>query len=92
MQAQMVSFSSPTCNPCKAVKPVLAELAEENTKILWVNVDTTNDPAGTAKAYNVTHVPVTVAVFNGKEVGRHGGTQLMGYFSLTKRLNSLLPK
>jgi thioredoxin 1 len=92
MQAQMVSFSSPTCAPCKAVKPVLAELAEDNPKILWVNVDTSNDPDGIAKAYNVTHVPVSVAVFNGKEVARHGGTQLMGYFSMAKRLNSLLPK
>ena len=33
-----------------------------------------------------------VAVRNGVEIGRHSGTQLMGYFALTKRLSSTLPK
>jgi len=88
MSEQMYYFSSPTCNPCLAVKPVIAELKEDNPSIQWFDIDTTNDPQQMAKAYNVTHVPTLVAVYDGKVVGRHSGTQFMGYFALLKRLTS----
>ena len=90
--ATMYFFTSPTCGPCKSVKPVIAELTEDHPKITWVTVDTTADPSHLATTYKVTHVPTMVAVNNGVEVGRHSGTQLMGYFALTKRLSATLPK
>lgn len=90
--ATMYFFTSPTCGPCKSVKPVIAELTEDHSKIQWISVDTTADPAHIAATYKVTHVPTMVAVHNGVEVGRHTGTQLMGYFALAKRLNAALPK
>jgi thiol-disulfide isomerase/thioredoxin len=92
MAAVMYFFTSPTCGPCKAVKPVVAELTEDHPKLTWVTVDTTADPAQLATTYKVTHVPVMVAVHNGVEIGRHSGTQLMGYFALSKRLSAALPK
>jgi thiol-disulfide isomerase/thioredoxin len=88
----MYFFTSPTCGPCKAVKPVVAELTEDYSKITWITIDTTADPEHLATTYKVTHVPTMVAVHNGTEVGRHSGTQLMGYFALAKRLSAALPK
>jgi thiol-disulfide isomerase/thioredoxin len=85
---QMFFFTSPTCGPCKAVKPVVAELREDNTQITWVEVNTAADPSNFATTYKVTHVPTMVAIKNGTEVGRHSGTQMMGYFALTKRLTA----
>ena len=90
--ATLYFFTSPTCGPCKAVKPVVSELTEDHPRLTWVTVDTTADPSNLGTLYRVTHVPTMVAVNNGVEVGRHSGTQLMGYFALTKRLSSTLPK
>ena len=82
----MYFFTSPTCGPCKSVKPVVNELQEDYKTITWIQIDTTADPQNVATTYKVTHVPTMVAVFNGKEIGRHSGTQMMGYFALVKRL------
>ena len=90
--ATMYFVTSPTCGPCKAVKPVISELTEDHKNFQWISVDTTADPANVATMYKVTHVPTMVAVYNGNEVGRHSGTQLMGYFALAKRLSAALPK
>jgi thiol-disulfide isomerase/thioredoxin len=90
--ATMYFFTSPTCGPCKAVKPVISELTEDHTNFRWISIDTTADPGNIAKMYKVTHVPTMVAVNNGMEIGRHSGTQLMGYFALAKRLSSTIPK
>jgi thiol-disulfide isomerase/thioredoxin len=90
--ATIYFFTSPTCGPCKAVKPVISELTEDHPRLTWVTVDTSADPGNLATLHKVTHVPTMVAVSNGVEVGRHTGTQLMGYFALTKRLSSTLPK
>ena len=85
---QVYFFTSPTCGPCKAVKPVITELQEDYNQIQWGMVDTSVDRENLASTFKVTHVPTMVAVYHGKEVGRHSGTQMMGYFSLVKRLTS----
>jgi thiol-disulfide isomerase/thioredoxin len=89
---QAYFFTSATCGPCKAVKPVVAELQEDHKQITWVTVDTANDPGQLASLYKITHVPTMVAVYEGKEVGRHSGTQMMGYFALVKRLTQSQPR
>jgi thioredoxin 1 len=90
--ATMYFFTSPTCGPCKSVKPVISELTEDHPRITWVTVDTAADSGNLATAHKITHVPTMVAISNGVEVGRHSGTQLMGYFALAKRLSATLPK
>jgi thioredoxin 1 len=89
---QAYFFTSATCGPCKAVKPVVAELQEDHKQITWVTVDTANDPGQLAVTYKITHVPTMVAVYEGKEVARHSGTQMMGYFALVKRLTQSQPR
>jgi thioredoxin-like negative regulator of GroEL len=90
MSAPMVMyfFTSPACRPCKAVKPVISELQEDHPFINWAYVDVSADPNHYTTTYKVTQVPTMVAVYNGNEVGRHTGTQMMGYFALVKRLTS----
>jgi thiol-disulfide isomerase/thioredoxin len=88
---QAYFFTSPTCGPCKAVKPVISELQEDHPSIQWQTVDTSTDLSNLAGSMKVTHVPTMVAVYNGHEVGRHSGTQMMGYFALVKRLKSQGP-
>jgi hypothetical protein len=74
------------------VKPVILELQEDHPSIQWAMVDTSKDPGNIATSMNITHVPTMVGVYNGHEVGRHTGTQMMGYFALVKRLTSQAPK
>ena len=90
MSAPMVMyfFTSPACQPCKAVKPVISDLEEDYKQVNWAYVDISADPNHYTTTYKVTHVPTMVGVYNGTEIGRHSGTQMMGYFALVKRLTS----
>jgi thiol-disulfide isomerase/thioredoxin len=80
-------FTSPTCAPCKNVKPVINELQEDYPTLTWSFIDTTNDKENYGDIFKVTHVPTMVAVNDrNEEVGRHSGTSMMGYYSLIKKL------
>ena len=65
----LVDFNADWCGPCKMLRPVLEELAEEvtNTKIAAVNVD---DNQNLAIKYNVSSIPCLVLIKEGKEENR----------------------
>lgn len=68
----LVDFNADWCGPCRMVRPVLDELAEESSdyKIVSVNVD---DEEELAAKYNVSSIPCMVLIKDGKETGRSIG-------------------
>lgn len=71
----LVDFWAPWCGPCRALAPVIDELASEydgKVKVVKLNTD---DNLGTAQAYNISGIP-TLMIFKGGEpveqmVGNH---------------------
>jgi thioredoxin 1 len=61
----VVDFWAPWCGPCRAVHPVLEQLAGETEKIDFVKLDIDENPV-TASRYDVLSIP-TVILF---EAGR----------------------
>jgi thioredoxin 1 len=75
-------FSSPTCEPCKRLKPVFEDLKEEFSTLQWIDVNIKEKPELAAK-YNIKFVPaVTVVSINRTE--SHFGESIMGYYRILR--------
>ena len=88
-------FWSPTCGPCKKIKPALDDLKTDHPDIQWVSVNTQEDPQGLAKKYAVKFVPTIVVItvnHNGGLVSteRHSGSDMMGYYRMFKKVTQQL--
>jgi thioredoxin 1 len=83
----VLHFWSPTCNPCRVIKPALDDLKEEFVDQIqeWVSINIKDDPKGVARMYQVAVVPTLVFLKNNVEVGRHSGTQMAIYYSLLRK-------
>lgn len=71
----LVDFGAPWCGPCRAMEPVLGELAADNAGIVRVGrMDITTSPR-TAQTYGVQALPAFLVFKNGRVVGRMVGAQ-----------------
>ena len=61
----VVDFTAAWCPPCRAMNPILAELAEERPDVRFVKLDV-DDNVDTAVRYGVLSMP-TFMVFRGGE-------------------------
>ena len=85
----LVDFWAPWCGPCRAIGPILEELAAEygeRVNIVKVNVD---DNPATASQYGVRSIPTLILVKNGTiqdtQIGLLSKNQLVAL--LDKNLN-----
>ena len=62
MKATIYHMWSPTCGPCKTLKPVFEDLKEEFPQFTWVSVNTHDDKNGYATKFGVQFVPTLVLV------------------------------
>jgi len=82
----VVHFWSPTCGPCKVIKPALEDIKEEfEDKIDWNSINIKDDPKGYTQKFQVSVVP-TIIVFKGNtEIGRYSGTQIAIIYQLIRK-------
>jgi thiol-disulfide isomerase/thioredoxin len=89
MSVTAYHFWSPTCAPCKTIKPAIEDLKEEFPLINWVSIDTHNDTYKYAELYSVTVVPTIVIVSTSDKgeivsIEKQSGTNIAGYYRIIR--------
>lgn len=89
MSVTAYHFWSPTCGPCKYIKPAIEDLKEEFPNVQWVSINTHDDPQDTAKRFGVQVVPTIVVLVSdstGKAVysEKQSGTNMANYYRILR--------
>lgn len=64
----LVDFWAPWCSPCKALAPILEEVAQEFSGKLKVVKVNTDDNVDTAAQHNIRSIPTVILFKNGRVV------------------------
>jgi thiol-disulfide isomerase/thioredoxin len=85
-------FWSPTCGPCKVIKPSIETLKEDFEDVIWVTVNTHDDPNNYVHEFCVKVVPTIVVVardtfgniINPAGPVRYSGTDMATYYRILR--------
>ncbi len=86
VQPALVDFYADWCGPCRALAPIVEEIAQElsgRLKVAKLDVDQNQE---TALKYGVQSIPTLIIFKGGQEVDR-----LIGYMSKSKLLSKIEP-
>ncbi|NNN06878.1 MAG: thioredoxin [Elusimicrobia bacterium] len=84
----LVDLWAPWCGPCRALSPVVEELAKEYAGKAVVGKLNTDENPGTAAALRVSAIPTLVFVKGGKVVEQMVGVQSKA--AIKQRLDALI--
>ena len=68
----LADFNADWCGPCKMLKPIIEEFANNNTDIKVVSINIDNEDELSEK-YNVSSIPCLILFDKGKEIKRNVG-------------------
>ena len=68
----LADFNAEWCGPCKMLKPIIDEIAEENDKVKVVSINI-DDEEELAEKYNISSIPCLILFVQGKELKRNVG-------------------
>jgi len=97
MNVTAYHFWSPTCAPCKYIKPAIEDLKEEFAQVQWISVNTQDDTGGLAKLHGVTVVPTIVVeatTLDGKAIltEKQTGTNMASYYRIIRNALKVNPQ
>ena len=84
----MVDFGAEWCGPCKALAPMVAELAEAYKEQAVIAECGGGEKKDIAVRYSIRNIPTVIFFKDGKEVGRQVGA--IAKFVLEEKLKALL--
>ncbi len=71
----VVDFWAEWCGPCKAIAPVLTEIAKEQAGVVTIAKLNVDDHGDIAMRFNVMSIPTMIVFKNGEAVGRLVGAR-----------------